>query len=110
MAGTDGTKVTYVTLAGDEEANASYDVAVQAVAASLGDTQPMWIDGAKAGTTRETFEDVSPTDPQIVVARFPRGGPQDVARALEGAKRAAPGWSSPLNRRQSGCDLRGGPC
>jgi len=93
MAGTDGTKVTYVTLAGDEEANASYDVAVQAVAASLGDTQPMWIDGAKAGTTRETFEDVSPTDPQIVVARFPRGGPQDVARALEGAKRAAPGWA-----------------
>ncbi|HJQ96754.1 MAG TPA: aldehyde dehydrogenase family protein [Candidatus Polarisedimenticolaceae bacterium] len=94
MAGTDSTKVTYVTLAGDEAANASYEVAVKAVAASLGHTQPMWIDGAKAGTSLDTFEDVSPTDPQVVVARFPRGGPGDVARALEGAKRAARMWAA----------------
>jgi 1-pyrroline-5-carboxylate dehydrogenase len=94
MAGTDSTKVTYVTLAGDEAANASYEVAVKAVAASLGGTQPMWIDGAKAGTSLDTFEDVSPTDPSVVVARFPRGGPGDVARALEGAKRAAPMWAA----------------
>ena len=93
MAGTDSTKVTYVTLAGDEEANASYDVAVQAVAASLGDVQPMWIDGASVAT-HEHFVDTSPTDPSVVVARFPRGGREHVARALEGAKRAAPGWAA----------------
>ena len=94
MSGTDTTKVTYVTLAGDEEANASYEVAVKAVVASLGDTQPMWIDGTKAGMGREVFEDTSPTDPSFVVARFPRGTAADVARALEGAKRAAPAWAA----------------
>jgi 1-pyrroline-5-carboxylate dehydrogenase len=94
MGGTGTTKVTYVTLAGDEEANASYEVAVRAVAASLGDRQSMWIDGAKAGTAREPFEDTSPADPGVLVAQFPRGGPDDVAQALEGAKRAASGWAA----------------
>lgn len=94
MSASDSTKVTYVTLAGNAESNAAYDVAVQAVRASLGDTQAFWIDGDHAGASRPTFEDRSPTDPSLVVARFPRGAPEDVARAVAGAKRAFPAWAA----------------
>jgi hypothetical protein len=45
-------KVTYVTLAGNEEANAAYDLAVSTVRASLSGTFPNWIDGARAGADR----------------------------------------------------------
>ena len=46
MSGTGrASKVTYVTLAGNEEANAAYDAAVSTVRASLGKTFTNWIDG-----------------------------------------------------------------
>jgi len=86
-------KVTYVTLAGNEEANAAYDRAVTSVRASLSGTFPNWIDGCEAGSGRPKDDDLSPIDTSLVVARFPRGTAEDVAAALDGARRAFPAWS-----------------
>jgi 1-pyrroline-5-carboxylate dehydrogenase len=85
-------KVTYVTLAGNEEANAAYDVAVAAVRASLGVTHANWIDGAKAAKDRPLFDDLSPADTSVRIGRFPRATAADVGAAIEGARRAFPAW------------------
>src|SRR5262245_47532476 len=79
-------KVTYVTLAGNEEANASYDAAVTAVRASLPRTFP--------STSRTLDDDVSPADTSLVLAQFPRGHAGDVSDAIEEARRAFPAWSA----------------
>jgi 1-pyrroline-5-carboxylate dehydrogenase len=86
-------KVTYVTLAGNEEANAAYDRAVSEVRSSLSGTFPNWIDGKPAGESRPLDDDRSPIDTSVLVARFPRGTPDDVGAAIDGARRAFPAWS-----------------
>jgi len=86
------TKVTYVTLAGNEDANAAYDRAVVAVHASLGKSHSFWIDGRAAGAARPTFDDVSPIDTQLLVGRFPSATAGDVSAAIDGARRAFPAW------------------
>ncbi len=94
MKGSAGaSKVTYVTLAGNEEANAAYDASVSAVRASLGATFSNWIDGREAASDRPTDDDLSPIDTSLLIARFPRGGAEDVSSALDGARRAFPAWS-----------------
>jgi hypothetical protein len=62
-------KVTYVTLAGNEEANAAYDLAVANVRAALSGTYPNWIDGRLAGENRPFDDDRSPIDTSLLVAR-----------------------------------------
>jgi 1-pyrroline-5-carboxylate dehydrogenase len=59
----------------------------------LGVTQPNWIDGRKAAADRPTFDDVSPADTSLLVARFPRATPAEIGAAIEGARRAFPAWS-----------------
>ena len=86
-------KVTYVTLAGNEEANAAYDRAVTEVSGSLSGTHPNWIDGKEAATSRPYDEDRSPADTDVLVARFPRCTAEDVSAAIDGARRAFPAWS-----------------
>src|SRR4030095_1762604 len=86
-------KVTYVTLASNEEANAAFEDAARVVNSELGETHPNFIDGLPVGYGRPTFDDVSPTDPALVIGRFPRAGAGDVARAVDGAKAAFPAWS-----------------
>jgi len=87
------TKVTYVTLAGNEEANAAYELAVGSVRASLPVAIGNWVDGRETGRDRPMGEDLSPIDPSLVVARFPQGTAEDVVSAVEGARRAFPAWS-----------------
>jgi 1-pyrroline-5-carboxylate dehydrogenase len=86
-------KVTYVTLASNEEANAAFEDAARVVNSELGETHPNFIDGLPVGYGRPTFDDVSPTDPALVIGRFPRAGAGDVARAVDGAKAAFSAWS-----------------
>ena len=86
-------KVTYVTLASNEEANAAFEEAARVVRTELGETHPNFIDGIPVGYGRSPFDDVSPTDTALVVGRFPRAGAGDVARAIDGAKAAFPAWS-----------------
>ena len=95
-------KITYVTLASNEEANAAFEEAARVVHSELGETHPNFIDGLPVGYGRPTFDDVSPTDAALVLGRFPRAGAGDVARALEGAKAAFPAWRArPWRERTS---------
>ena len=98
-------KVTYVTLAGNEQANAAYDLAVTAARASLGATCSNWIDGRPAGSNRPLDDDRSPTDASVVVARFPRSTPDDVAAAIDGARRAATIDSKPVELTTGDFDI-----
>jgi len=93
-------KVTYVTMAGNEEAHAAYETAVAAVRRTLGATHRIVVDGvaigaaAFGGAVESLLEDRSPGDPSVLVGRFPVATSQDVVRALEAARRAFPAWSA----------------
>ncbi|HEX4823753.1 MAG TPA: aldehyde dehydrogenase family protein [Candidatus Polarisedimenticolaceae bacterium] len=87
-------KVTYVTLAGNDEANAAYDAAVQRVRRTLGATHPFFIDGSARGEGRAAFDDLSPGDASLVVGRFASATAEDVGDAITGARRAFLDWGS----------------
>ncbi|MBA3586325.1 MAG: aldehyde dehydrogenase family protein, partial [Chloroflexi bacterium] len=85
-------KITYATLSADnEELQSSFDAAVDRARADLGRTYPMLI-GGEERTVDETFDDRSPIDTDLVVARFPVGGRQDVRDAIDAARAAFPAW------------------
>ena len=85
-------KITYATLSADnEELQAAYDSAVDEARAMLGRTYPMLI-GSEERAGRETFDDRSPIDADIVVSRFPVGTRQDARDAIAAAKAAFPAW------------------
>ena len=85
-------KITYATLSADnEELQSSFDAAVERARADLGRTYPMLI-GGEERTANETFDDRSPIDTDLVVARFPVGDSQDVRDAIDAARAAFPAW------------------
>jgi 1-pyrroline-5-carboxylate dehydrogenase len=85
-------KITYATLSADnEELQSSFDAAVERVREELGRSYPMLIGSEERFGTAE-FEDRSPIDREIVVARFPVGTRQDVQDAVEAARAAFPAW------------------
>jgi 1-pyrroline-5-carboxylate dehydrogenase len=92
MATTPRMKITYATLSADnEELQASFDAALERARAGLGATYPMIIGSDERGGA-ETFEDRSPIDRDLVVARFPVGTRQDVRDAVSAARAAWPSW------------------
>lgn len=92
MATTPRIKITYSTLSADnEDLQASFDEALEQARAELGRTYPMLIGGEERHSD-DTFEDRSPIDRDIVVARFPRGTRDDVRDAIAAARAAYPGW------------------
>ena len=92
MATTQRLKITYATLSADnEELQSSFDAAVERARAGLGATYPMII-GGEERTSAETFDDRSPIDTDIVVARFPIGTREDVRDAIAAARAAYAGW------------------
>ena len=92
MATTPRMKITYATLSADnEELQAAFDAAVERARAELGRTYPMLI-GGEARLSDDTFEDRSPIDRELVVARFPIGSRQDVRDAVSAARAAYPAW------------------
>jgi 1-pyrroline-5-carboxylate dehydrogenase len=85
-------KITYATLSADnEELQASFDQAVEQARGQLGRSYPMLI-GSEERFGSEEFEDRSPIDREIVVARFPVGTRQDVQDAIAAAREAFPAW------------------
>ena len=93
MATTPRMKITYSTLSADnEELQSAFDAALERVRAELGTTYPMII-GSEERTAEQTFEDRSPIDRQVVVARFPVGTRQDARDAIDAARAAFPEWS-----------------
>jgi 1-pyrroline-5-carboxylate dehydrogenase len=85
-------KITYATLSADnEELQSAFDAAVERVRGELGRSYPMII-GAEERFGSEEFEDRSPIDREILVARFPIGTRHDVVDAIADARAAFPGW------------------
>jgi 1-pyrroline-5-carboxylate dehydrogenase len=92
MATTPRMKITYATLSADnEELQSSFDAALERAKADLGATYPMII-GAEQRLSDDTFEDRSPIDREMVIARFPKGTRKDVRDAIDAARAAYPGW------------------
>jgi 1-pyrroline-5-carboxylate dehydrogenase len=92
MATTPRMKITYATLSADnEELQSAFDAALERARGDLGRTYPMII-GGEERTADETFEDRSPIDRDLVVARFPAGTRQDVRDAIDAARTAFPAW------------------
>jgi 1-pyrroline-5-carboxylate dehydrogenase len=87
-------KITYVTLAGNEDAHQAYEAAIAEVRGSLGATHDNHVAGRSLGWTGPLLEDRSPVDPGQVVGRFPAAGPEVVGQALDAARRAYPAWSA----------------
>jgi len=86
-------RVTYATLAAGqtEEFRRKYDEAVARVRKGFGDTYPHLIDGQEV-TGERTFEDRSPVDTRVVIARFPIAGKEEVDRAVSAARRGFLDW------------------
>lgn len=86
-------RVTYATLAAGqtEEFRRKYDEAVARLRQSLGATHPHRIDGQQVMGER-TFEDHSPVDTRLVLARFPIATKEDVDRAVAAARRGCLDW------------------
>jgi len=92
MATTPTMKITYSTLSADnEELQSAFEAALERARGDLGRTYPMLI-GGEERLTDDTFDDRSPIDREMVVARFPVGGRQDVRDAVAAARAAYPAW------------------
>src|SRR6185436_765037 len=92
MATTPRMKITYSTLSADnEELQSAFDAALERARDGLGQTHPMLI-GAEERSSHDTFEDRSPIDRDLVLARFPVGTRQDVRDAISAAREAYPAW------------------
>ena len=67
-----------------------------------------WIGGRRVASAhgRSTFADISPID-EVEIAQVARGGPDDVAAAVDAAATAFPEWSRTERRRQQRRDPRG---
>jgi 1-pyrroline-5-carboxylate dehydrogenase len=85
-------KITYATLSADnEELQSAFDAGVERIRGTLGASYPMVIGGEERRRDDE-FDDRSPIDRDIVVARFPVGTRQDVQDAIAAARDAFPAW------------------
>jgi 1-pyrroline-5-carboxylate dehydrogenase len=92
MATTSRMKITYATLSADnEELQSAFEAALERARADLGRTYPMLI-GGEERLRDETFEDRSPIDREMVVARFAVGTREDARDAIAAARAAYPGW------------------
>lgn len=86
-------RITYATLSADNpELNAAYDAAVTKVTSEQGRPVLPVIAGRERETATTWNED-SPIDTTIVVARVAESDPQDVTDALTAAREAQPGWA-----------------
>ncbi len=89
----DSFKLTYATMFDPPEAlHVRFEDALARVRASLGKDFPMLIDGQERFCTDKITE-VSPADPNLVLARVQQGGPDDARDAIAAARRAFPQWS-----------------
>ncbi|KAF0111361.1 MAG: 1-pyrroline-5-carboxylate dehydrogenase [Chloroflexi bacterium] len=86
-------KLTYSTMFNPpEELHTRFDTALAKVKASLGKEHAMFING-KDHFANEKFEDRSPSNTDLLLGVFQKGGVQDAHAALDAARKAFPRWS-----------------
>src|SRR4051794_8613369 len=87
-------RITYATLSADnEELQAAYDDAVDEARTHLGSNVPVVINGQEEqGAT--VYEERSPIDHDLVVARIQQASTEQVDRAVAAAKEAALDWDT----------------
>src|SRR3954462_1631186 len=87
-------KITYATLRADnEELHEQFERGKEIAQQQLGQHHPNFVTGEPRHGDGE-FEDVSPTDEQLIVGWFARGTRQDAKDAIAAAKAAAPAWAA----------------
>lgn len=88
-------KITYSTMSADnEELNAAFDKAVVDVQPRLGELHGPIVDGETRTGDREIYEEQSPLDSEILVARYAQGTNDDVDDAVSAAEAFAPEWDA----------------
>jgi len=86
-------KVTYVTLSGDERMGAEYEAALERLRHDLDQYYPMYIDGEEVQSDEGDFEHRSPIDTSIVMGHFQKGTRKHAKLAIEAAKKSLEAWS-----------------
>jgi 1-pyrroline-5-carboxylate dehydrogenase len=86
-------KITYATLRNDnEELHGLYEAGVVESRAGLGAHHRNYVEGRWVDGSAGVFEVRSPIDRELLIGTFAKGDREDTKRAIEAAKRAAPGW------------------
>src|SRR5438477_7013218 len=88
-------KITYATMTADrmEDLHRELDASIDRVKARFGKSYPMFIGGREVRASSE-FEDRSPFDTRILLARFQNGSREQVREAITAARAAFPAWSA----------------
>src|SRR5438067_6167577 len=92
---TNAPKITYATMTADrmEDLHRELDASIDRVKAWFGKSYPMFIGGREVRASSE-FEDRSPFDTRILLARFQSGSREQVREAIAAARAAFPAWSA----------------
>jgi 1-pyrroline-5-carboxylate dehydrogenase len=84
----------------EEEFHDSYERAVEQAKREFGKTFPMLIGGRQVFSD-ETFDDISPSDLELVVGRFQKGTRLDAKNAIASAKLTFENWSETPYRERA---------
>ena len=87
-------QITYATMSADnDELNTAYEAAVVRAGSRLGQTHGVIVNGEHR-TERPIYEERSPIDSEIVVARYSQATTQDVDDAIAAARAFFPEWEA----------------
>lgn len=78
----------------EEEFHRQYEASVEEFKRNLGKTYPMIIDGEEVFSQDGTFDDVSPSNTDVVVGKFQKGTREHARLAIDAARRAFRSWAS----------------
>jgi 1-pyrroline-5-carboxylate dehydrogenase len=78
----------------EEEFHRRYESAVSDFQRNLGKTYPMVIDGKEVFSSDGTFNDVSPSNTDVIVGRFQKGTREHARQAIDAAKSTFEMWAS----------------
>lgn len=87
-------RITYATMSADnEELNNAYEKAVAEAEARLGKTYGVIVNG-ESRTDRDTYEERSPIDSDVIVGRYSQATHQDIDDAVAAAEAFQPQWEA----------------
>ncbi|MDE3156472.1 MAG: aldehyde dehydrogenase family protein [Acidobacteriota bacterium] len=88
-------KITYATMSADQmsDLHRELDAAIERVKKDFGRSYPMIIGGKEVRAAAE-FEDRSPIDTRILIAKLQKGTREHVQEAIAAARAASPAWAN----------------